>query len=201
MDKLSLKKLNYDELKELEEFALKHGFSLTNQPNGGISFSPRGTDNFYKNTYLSLDWDLTLRTHKFMSFKELDKYLGVKVSLDWVKKFLVFRSEMAMKDTNEIEEKNKKIKEENKKTEAENKLILIEKNKKIIEENERNLPYDAEENLDKQRKIEEDRPLYRPIFTQSVSLDDYDNHGPSSDNWDSANWEEHMGGPEDPIDA
>lgn len=194
MGKLSLKKLNYDELKELEEFALKHGFSQTNQPNGGISFSPLGTDNFYKNIYLSLDWDLTLRTHKFLSFKELDKYLGVKVSLDWVKKFLVFRSEMAMKDTNEIEE-------ENKKTEAENKRIRIEQNKKIIEENERNLPYDAEENLDKQRKIEENRPLYTSSCTQSISLDDYDDHGPSSDNWDSANWEEYMGGPEDPIDA
>ena len=53
-----------------------------------------------------------------------------------------------------------------------------------------------EESLDRQRKITEDTPAYQASYEEPLSLDDYDEQGPGSDDWDSASREQCMGGPD-----
>ena len=103
MGKSSLKKnSDFWDSKELEEFALKQGFKLKRKYLSEnffiISFYPMETPGFDENIYLSIYSNLILEKHKFLSNEEFKSYRGAKVSLNWVRRFLKFRSGMAKED-------------------------------------------------------------------------------------------------------
>ena len=175
--------MNELEYKELEQYALQCGFKIKEQKLGfpkpySISFYPMECIDLEENVYLTIIFsDLKITRHKFLSPEEFSALPGVTVSLNWVKNFLEFRSGLAEKD-------NQKA------------LIQFENNQKLIHENEQNQSPDAEDNLDRIRQMTEDKPGYQASYKNPTSLDDYDEMGPESDDWDSESWEKYMGGPD-----
>ena len=173
--------MNESDYKRLEEYALQQGFKTRIKYDTYgmeiISFYPMETIDVEENIYLSVSTHFTLTRHKFLSLEEFRALPSNRVSMNWLIKFLEFRSAMARKD-------NEKV------------IIKIKDNQKIEYENERNQFSDAEESLDRRRKVTEDTSAYQASHEEPLSLDDYDQQGPESDDWDSANWEEYMGGPD-----
>ena len=169
------------EYKELVEYARRRGFSVTRNDNSTnhltICFYPSETIGLEEHIYLAITPYFLLEKHKFLSTQAFRSLPSLKVTPTWVRKFLDFRSSEAKKDNDEVAKQ-------------------INQNKAVAEENERNLPSGAEEELDRIRKIHENKPAPASGRKKHTSLDEYDDQGPLSDDWDQADWEQYMGGPD-----
>ena len=185
-------KIEGDVLEDLKKHAKKNNFHIINHYDKYFSFHPGAGEGFRRensygsrhwslddDSYITVDNNLSLDNHKFLEKKE---YLHKKVSLEWIKGFLRYRSNDAAKDA------------ENKRKEAKKRT---ERNKSIIEANEMMLPEEIpiEEMPDALRM-----PRNTPVNGVAGGLkiktsDENDNAGPTSDDWMSEDWEDHLGGP------
>ncbi len=194
-----VEEINADVLEDLKKLAEKNNFHIINLSDQSFIFLPRTTDNFHieksigrpdsygwafdeesyievsdDDFYMTVSKDLYLLTHKFLNKNE---YRGKKVSLDWIKGFIKYRSKDAKKDS---EKKRSEMKK------------LIEKNKSIIKANERILPEEMPEEI----KMPRNTPVNGVAGGLKIkSSDEIDNEGPLSDDWMPDDWEHHFGGP------
>ena len=185
-------KIEGDVLECLNKHAKKNNFHIINYSNQYFSFHP-GTGyiflwknysiftnhSLYDDSYLTVSKSLSLNNHKFLKNKA---YLGKKVSLEWIKGFLRYRSNDAAKDA------------ENKRKEAKK---LTERNKSIIEANERMLPEEIPiEEMPDAFRMPRNTPVNGVAGGIKIKTsDENDNAGPTSDDWMPEDWEDHLGGP------
>lgn len=195
MGKMSSKKISEDVLEDLAKYAKKNNFHIIKYADDYFSFHPGAGDmlrsyqsyypNVRNNNFLKDDDDSYIIVSKFLYLdyhKFLDKreYINRKVSLEWIKGFLTFRSNDAAKDV-----ENKRLEEKK----------LIERNKSIIEENKRKRV--RPEEIPDALKMPRNTPVKGVAGGfKVISSDEIDNAGPLSDDWMPEDWEDHLGGPD-----